>query len=84
MPVDFMSNLSRVGDPVVVCFSLFPALAVGYQYGYKKGVWVLVATLAGYWVAQSFGSITFGGRIEKPVNLDPNGVALLRAMIAMF
>lgn len=45
---------------------------------------MLVATLAGYWVAQSFGSITFGGRIEKPVNLDPNGVALLLAMIAMF
>ncbi|ALR78406.1 YhfT family protein [[Enterobacter] lignolyticus] len=84
MPVNFMNNLSRVGDPIVVCFALFPALVVGYQYGYKKGMWVLVATLVGYLAAQSFGSITFGGRIEKPVKLDPNGVALLLAMIAMF
>lgn len=84
MPVNFMNNLSQVGDPIIVCFALFPALVVGYQYGYKKGMWVLVATLVGYLVAHSFGSISFGGRIEKPVKLDPNGIALLLAMIAMF
>ncbi|HDC4802787.1 TPA: YhfT family protein [Escherichia coli] len=84
MPVNFMSKLSQVGDPIVVCFALFPALVVGYQYGYKKGMWALVITLVGYLVAQSFGSITFGGRIEKPIEFEPNGVALLFAMIVMF
>lgn len=84
LPVDFMKNLSKVGDPIVVCFSLFPAVVVGYQYGYRKGIWVLVATLIGYLGTQSVGSLTFGGLIEKPVKLDPNGTALLLAMIAMF
>ena len=32
LPVNFMSNLSKVGDPIIVCFALFPALVVGYQY----------------------------------------------------
>lgn len=84
LPVDFMNNLSKVGDPIVVCFSLFPAVVVGYQYGYRKGVWVLVATLIGYLGTQSVGTLTFGGLIEKPVKLDPNGTALLLAMVAMF
>ncbi|MEX5410563.1 hypothetical protein GV764_08730 [Atlantibacter hermannii] len=84
LPVNFMSNLSKVGDPIIVCFALFPALVVGYQYGYKKGIWVLIATLIGYLGTQAIGSVSFGGRIEKPVKLDPNGIALLLAMIAMF
>lgn len=84
LPVDFMNNLSKVGDPIVVCFSLFPAVVVGYQYGYRKGIWVLVATLIGYLGTQSVGTLTFGGLIEKPVKLDPNGTALLLAMVAMF
>ncbi|HBO21641.1 MULTISPECIES: YhfT family protein [unclassified Providencia] len=84
LPVNFMNNLSKVGDPIVVCFSLFPAVVVGYQYGYRKGIWVLVATIIGYLGTQSVGSLTFGGLIEKPVKLDPNGTALLLAMVAMF
>ncbi|WP_192878407.1 YhfT family protein [Limnobaculum parvum] len=84
LPVNFMSNLSKVGDPIVVCFSLFPAVVVGYQYGYRKGIWVLIATLIGYLATQSIGTLSFGGFIEKPVKLDPNGSALLIAMIAMF
>lgn len=84
MPVNFMNELSKIGDPVITCFALFPALVVAYQYGYRKGIWVLLATLVGYVLAQSIGNLSFGGRLAKPVMLDPNGIALLIAMIAMF
>lgn len=84
LPVNFMNQLSKVGDPVVACFALFPALVIAYQYGYKKGMIVLVATLIGYAITQSIGAISFGNQLSKPVNLDPNGMALLFAMIVMF
>lgn len=84
MPVNFMSNLGKVGDPIVACFALFPAIVVGYQYGYRKGIWVLVATLVGYLATQAVGNLSFGGLIANPVKLDPNGSALLLSMIAMF
>jgi hypothetical protein len=84
MPVNFMSNLGKVGDPIVACFALFPAIVVGYQYGYRKGIWVLVATLVGYLATQAVGNLSFGGLLATPVKLDPNGSALLLSMIAMF
>ncbi|WP_337264929.1 MULTISPECIES: YhfT family protein [unclassified Serratia (in: enterobacteria)] len=84
MPVNFMSNLGKVGDPIVACFALFPAIVVGYQYGYRKGIWVLVATLVGYLATQAIGNLSFGGLLATPVKLDPNGSALLLSMVAMF
>ncbi|WP_267963692.1 YhfT family protein [Testudinibacter sp. TR-2022] len=84
MPVNFISSLSKVGDPIVACFAIFPALVVSYQYGYKKGIWVLIATVIGYALTKSFGEIQFSDEVLKPVKIDPNGVALLFSMIAMF
>ncbi|EQC00205.1 YhfT family protein [Photorhabdus temperata] len=84
LPVNFMSNLSKVGDPIVACFALFPAIVVAYQYGYGKGIWVLIATLVGYVATKAIGSLSFGGSLDKPVQLDPNGIALLISMIVMF
>ncbi|TNH05774.1 hypothetical protein FHQ27_08490 [Testudinibacter sp. TR-2022] len=84
MPVNFISSLSKVGDPIVACFAIFPALVVSYQYGYKKGIWVLIATIIGYALTKSFGEIQFSDEALKPVKIDPNGVALLFSMIAMF
>ena len=84
MPVNFVIALSKVGDPIVACFAIFPALVVAYQYGYKKGIWVLIATLIGYALTKSFGEIHFSDESLKPVKIDPNGLALLFSMIAMF
>lgn len=84
LPVNFMDQLSKVGDPIIVCFSLFPALVVAYQYGYCKGIFVLIITLIGYLATQSMGNISLGGYLQTPVKLDPNGSALLFAMISMF
>ncbi|MCP9266630.1 YhfT family protein [Xenorhabdus sp. XENO-1] len=84
LPVNFTDDLKKVGDPIIACFALFPAIVVGYQYGYRKGLWVMLTALIGYLATKAIGPLSFGGMIEKPVSLDPNGAALLLSMIAMF
>ncbi|MBD2796346.1 YhfT family protein [Xenorhabdus sp. 18] len=84
LPVNFTDDLKKVGDPIVACFALFPAMVVGYQYGYRKGLLVMFTALAGYLATKAIGPLSFGGMIEKPVSVDPNGAALLLSMIAMF
>ncbi|OTA20549.1 membrane protein [Xenorhabdus beddingii] len=84
LPVNFTDDLKKVGDPIVACFALFPAMVVGYQYGYRKGLWVMFTALVGYLATKAIGPLSFGGLIEKPVSIDPNGAALLLSMIAMF
>ncbi|MBD2811237.1 YhfT family protein [Xenorhabdus sp. Vera] len=84
LPVNFTDDLKKVGDPIIACFALFPAMVVGYQYGYRKGLLVMLTALAGYLATKAVGPLSFGGMIEKPVSIDPNGAALLLSMIAMF
>ncbi|PHM25626.1 YhfT family protein [Xenorhabdus ehlersii] len=84
LPVNFTNDLKKVGDPIVACFALFPAMVVGYQYGYRKGLLVMFTALVGYLATKAIGPLSFGGMIEKPVSIDPNGAALLLSMIAMF
>ncbi|MBI6547737.1 YhfT family protein [Xenorhabdus lircayensis] len=84
LPVNFTDDLKKVGDPIVACFALFPAMVVGYQYGYRKGLLVMLTALIGYLATKAIGPLSFGGMIEKPVSIDPNGAALLLSMIAMF
>ncbi|MDX7990761.1 hypothetical protein FE394_05495 [Xenorhabdus sp. Reich] len=84
LPVNFTDDLKKVGDPIVACFALFPAMVVGYQYGYRKGLLVMFTALVGYMATKAIGPLSFGGMIEKPVSIDPNGAALLLSMIAMF
>ncbi|OKP03643.1 YhfT family protein [Xenorhabdus eapokensis] len=84
LPVNFTDDLKKVGDPIVACFALFPAMVVGYQYGYRKGLLVMFTALFGYLATKAIGPLSFGGMIEKPVSIDPNGAALLLSMIAMF
>ncbi|MEX0444693.1 YhfT family protein [Xenorhabdus sp. SGI246] len=84
LPVNFTDDLKKVGDPIVACFALFPAMVVGYQYGYRKGLLVMLTALIGYLATKAAGPLSFGGLIEKPVSVDPNGAALLLSMIAMF
>ncbi|MDC9589094.1 YhfT family protein [Xenorhabdus sp. XENO-10] len=84
LPVNFTDDLKKVGDPIVACFALFPAMVVGYQYGYRKGLLVMLTALVGYLATKAIGPLSFGDMIEKPVSIDPNGAALLLSMIAMF
>ena len=81
MPVNVLSSLGKVGTPVIVGFSVFPALVVGYQYGAKKGAITLIITLLIRQIITVFGKIT----ISEGVNiiLNPDGMALLTAVVIM-
>lgn len=35
-PVNFIDSLSLIGQPIIIAFTVFPAVAVGYQHGLKK------------------------------------------------
>src|SRR5699024_9171590 len=43
LPVYFLEPMGQVGDPVVVTFMAFPALAVAMQFSVKKGILTFAA-----------------------------------------
>ncbi|RRD96251.1 hypothetical protein EII17_01760 [Clostridiales bacterium COT073_COT-073] len=80
LPVNFMASLGEVGKPVVIAFAVFPALAVAYQYGVKKGLINLVISLLARQLIVRFGVFTIGG---AKIVLNPEGTALLVGMIIL-
>lgn len=36
LPVNFIDSLSLIGNPIIIAFTVFPAIAIGYQHGLKK------------------------------------------------
>lgn len=45
LPVDMITGLGALGDPVIAGFSLFPLIAIFRQFGAKKGIISTVVTL---------------------------------------
>lgn len=80
MPVDFLGNLSTVGDLIIVTFCVFPAMAVAYQSGFKTGAIVLGLTMLVKQVVAVYGKFTVG---DINIALNADGMALLFAIIAM-
>lgn len=78
LPVNFMGSLGSVSAPVVAAFAAFPALAVGMQYGYKKGLITLVFSLIARQIAVWVNPIQMG---SATINLNPEGSALIIGMI---
>jgi len=80
MPVNFLSDLGKVGDPIVVAFAAFPALAVAYQFGIKKGAFTLLAAGIVRQLAVTFSPLMLG---SLEVNVNPEGMALITGMIIL-
>ncbi len=80
MPVDFLGNLSTVGDLVITLFVVFPALAVAYQSGFKNGAIVLGLTMLVKQLFALYGTFTIN---NVTVALNSDGMALLFGIIAM-
>ena len=80
MPINFLDSLSTVGSLIIMCFCVFPAIAVAYQSGFKWGVIVFVATMIVKQITVVYGTFTVG---EMTVALNADGMALLFAIIAM-
>ncbi len=77
LPVNFLDALSAVGMPVIYAFVAFPAVSVAYQFGVKKGVFTLLASLAGQVAIEAINPVIIVG---KEVSLSPQGIALLVGM----
>lgn len=81
MPIDFLPSLAKVGAPIIVGFSVFPALVVGYQYGMKKGAFTLIITLLVRQIVTVFGKIPVSQSVN--ITLNPDGMALLVSVVIM-
>ncbi len=80
MPVNIMDSLSMIGDPIVISFSVLPALAVAYQFGSKKGLFTLCLSLLARVGMVRINPIIIGG---SKVNISPDGIALAVGMVAL-
>ncbi|MBD1382913.1 YhfT family protein [Metabacillus arenae] len=81
LPLNFVEGFNKVGEPVVVSFMVFPAIAVALQFGIKKGiVTFLVAAIARQLIvfANTEKLIRMNG---TEVILSPEGIALIVGMI---
>lgn len=80
LPVDFLSQLGQVGNPINASFAAFPAIVVGYQYGFAKGGITFVISFLVRQFIQYYGTFMVG---TAKVSLNPEGMALLAGMIIM-
>ena len=81
MPIDFVPSLAKDGAPVIVGFSVFPALVVGYQYGTRNGAITLLITLFVRQIVSVFGKIPITENAK--ITLNPDGMALLVSVVIM-
>lgn len=80
LPINFLKPLGQVGTPITVAFAVFPALVVGYQFGFKKGIVTGIIQLIVRQVISIYGAFKLGG---ISVKLNQEGMALLAGMIIM-
>lgn len=80
LPINFLDSLSLVGTPIIIAFTVFPAVAVGYQHGFKKAVITASITFISYLLFARFGSFTIS---SYKIALSPEGMSLLFGMFMM-
>lgn len=80
LPINIMDSMMMIGDPIVISFSVLPALAVAYQFGSKKGLFTLGISLLARVLIAKINPIMIN---ESTVNISPDGVALAVGMIAL-
>lgn len=80
LPVNFMDALALVGDPIIYSFVAFPALAVGYQFGKKKGFITLIISFLGRVFIERINPLHIS---KNEIFLSPEGIAMLLGMICL-
>lgn len=80
LPVNFLPNLGKLGDPIVIAFAVFPAIVVAYQYGLLKGGIAFAVTFLTVQIVNVYGKFAFNG---ATIALSPDGMGLLAGMIVM-
>ena len=80
LPYNFLDSLGSVSTYVTVVFAIFPAVAVAYQHGFKKGVITAVITVLAYFLIKKFGTFSLG---SYSVTLNAEGMSMLVGTIVM-
>lgn len=80
LPYNFLNNLGSVSSYVTVAFAIFPAVAIAYQHGFKKGCIGGTITVLVYFLIKKFGIIAMG---EYSVTLSAEGIAMLVGTLMM-
>ncbi|MDX8291456.1 YhfT family protein [Metabacillus indicus] len=81
LPLNFADGFNKIGEPVVVSFMVFPAIAIALQFGIKKGIITfIVAAIARQLMvfANTEKLISING---TQIVLSPEGIALIIGMI---
>lgn len=81
LPINFLDSLSMVGSPVVIAFSIFPAVAIAHQHNFKKGAIAFLATMLTLFTVKKFGTFNIGNGTS--FTLSAEGMSLLVGMIFM-
>lgn len=80
LPVNFLGPLGQVGSPIVAAFAVFPALAVGLQHGWQRGLITLALQAIARQLAVVFSPIPLGA---ARITLNTEGAALIVGMLML-
>lgn len=80
LPYNFLSNLGSVSSFITVAFAIFPAVAITYQHGFKKGSAAGGITVLTYFLIKKFGAFSMG---DFSVTLSAEGFSMLVGTIMM-
>ncbi|RRC92203.1 hypothetical protein EII25_05275 [Erysipelotrichaceae bacterium OH741_COT-311] len=80
LPFNFIGPLGSVSKFVVVAFAIFPALAVAYQHGFKKGLITGIVTVLVYFLVKKFGVFQAG---SLNIKLNAEGLSMLVGTVIM-
>ncbi|GGP07616.1 MULTISPECIES: YhfT family protein [Oceanobacillus] len=80
LPVNFLDALAAVGDPIIFSFVAFPAVAVAYQFGKKKGLITFILSVLGRVIVERVNPIYIA---DNEVSLSPEGIAMLIGMFCL-
>lgn len=80
LPINIMDSMMLIGDPIVISFSVLPALAVGYQFGAKKGIFTLTVSGLARVIIAKINPVVISG---SEVSISPDGIALGIGMILL-
>ena len=81
LPINFLDPLGQVATPIIVAFAIFPAIAAGMQFGFKKGLITAGITLLVRQIAQMFLVFELSGGARISLNRD--GMAMLAGMVVL-
>ena len=80
LPYNFLNDLGSVSSYMTIAFAIFPAVAVAYQHGFKKGAITAVVTVVAWFLLKKFGTFPIG---DRTFTLNADGMAMLVGVVMM-